>query len=97
MRILGVCGSLQKQSGNRTLLNVAAAFTPPDVEIVPFDGRSELPHFSPDVEASGPPESVMRWRRALSGCDALLIASPEYGFQSAWCLEERHRLGHRLW
>ena len=36
--------------------------------------------FNPDRESSGAPESVIRWRRALSDCDALLIASPEYGF-----------------
>ena len=80
MRILGICGSLQRKSGNLTLLNIAAASTPPDVEVVLFDGLLELPHFNPDIEASGTPESVMRWRRALSESDAVLIATPEYGF-----------------
>ena len=63
-----------------TLLKIAAASTPPDVEVVLFDGLLELPHFNPDIEASGTPESVMRWRRALSESDAVLIATPEYGF-----------------
>lgn len=80
MKILGICGSLQGKSGNLTLLNVAAASTPPGVEVVLFDGLRELPHFNPDIEASGTPESVMRWRRALADSDAVLIASPEYGF-----------------
>jgi NAD(P)H-dependent FMN reductase len=80
LRILGICGSLQSKSGNLTLLNVAAASTPPDVEMVLFDGLRKLPHFNPDVEARGAPESVIRWRRALSESDAVLIASPEYGF-----------------
>ena len=80
MRILGICGSLQRKSGNMTLLNIAAATTPPDVEVVLFDGLAALPHFNPDIEASGAPESVIRWRRALSESDAVLIASPEYGF-----------------
>lgn len=62
------------------LLNVAVASTPPGVEVVLFDGLRELPHFNPDIEASGAPESVMRWRRALAESDAVLIASPEYGF-----------------
>ena len=80
MKILGICGSLQSKSGNLRLLNVAAASTPPGVEVVLFDGLRELPHFNPDIEASGTPESVMRWRRALAESDALFIASPEYGF-----------------
>ena len=65
MRILGICGSLQRKSGNLTLLTIAAASTPPGVEVVLFDGLLELPHFNPDIEVSGTLESVMRWRRAL--------------------------------
>jgi len=80
MKILGVCGSLQSQSGNHALLEVAAASTPVGVEVVLFDGLRELPHFNPDIDASGAPESVRRWRRALAESDAVLIASPEYGF-----------------
>lgn len=80
MKILGICGSLQKQSGNLALLKVAAAAVPPDVEFVLFDGLRELPHFNPEIEAAGAPESVTRWRRALAQSDAILIASPEYGF-----------------
>jgi len=80
MKILGICGSLQRQSGNLALLHVAAGSTPPGVEVVLFDGLRELPHFNPDIEANRAPESVMRWRRALSESDAVLIATPEYGF-----------------
>jgi chromate reductase len=80
MRILGVCGSLQAKSGNLALLRVAAASMPAGVELVLFDGLRDLPHFNPDIEASGVPESVTRWREALAGSDAVLIASPEYGF-----------------
>jgi chromate reductase, NAD(P)H dehydrogenase (quinone) len=81
MKILAICGSLQRKSGNLALLAAAAASAPPDVDVVLFDGLRELPHFNPDLESSGaPPESVIRWRRTLADCDALLIASPEYGF-----------------
>ena len=80
MRILAICGSLQAKSGNLALLNVAAALAPPGVELVPFDGLRDLPHFNPDVEANGVPQSVWRWRQALADSHAVLIASPEYGF-----------------
>ena len=80
MRILAVCGSLQAQSGNLALLKTAAASMPPGVELVLFDGLRELPHFNPDIEATGVPESVTQWRLALAASDAVLIASPEYGF-----------------
>jgi len=80
MKILAVCGSLQAKSKNLDLLNTAAASAPPGVEFILFDGLRDLPHFNPDLEASGVPESVLRWRQALAESDALLIACPEYGF-----------------
>lgn len=80
MRILAVCGSLKAGSGNLALLKTAAALMPPGADVVFFAGLEDLPHFNPDLEASGVPESVARWRRALSESDAVLIASPEYGF-----------------
>jgi chromate reductase len=80
MTILAVCGSLQRESANLRLLSAAAGAAAPEVKVVLFDSLGELPHFNPDIEASGAPESVMRWRRALAQSDAVLIASPEYGF-----------------
>jgi len=79
MRILGLCGSLQAKSGNLQLLKVAASSAPPGVEFVLFDGLRDLPHFDPDLDAGGAPESVTRWRQALASCDAILVACPEYG------------------
>jgi NAD(P)H-dependent FMN reductase len=80
MRILGVSGSLQARSGNLALLRIAASTAPAGVEVVVFDGLRDLPHFNPDLEADRPLDSVERWRRALADSDAVLIASPEYGF-----------------
>jgi len=62
------------------LLTVAARLAPPGVEIVVFDGLGDLPHFNPDIDVKGAPETVLRWRRALAKSDAILIASPEYAF-----------------
>ena len=77
MKVLAICGSLQAKSGNLALLKTAAASMPPGVELVLFDGLRELPHFNPDIEATGLPESVTQWRLALTASDAVLIASPE--------------------
>jgi chromate reductase len=80
MRILGISGSLQAASANLALLETAARVAPAGVELVIFDGLRSLPHFDPDLETSGPPPAVKAWRQALAQSDALLIASPEYGF-----------------
>lgn len=79
MRILAICGSLQAQSGNLTLLRAAVARAPARVEVVIHDGLRSLPHFDPDLEAAGPIASVGELRRAVAESDAVLIATPEYG------------------
>jgi NAD(P)H-dependent FMN reductase len=79
VRILGVCGSLQASSGNLELLRTAARVAPFGVEVVVSDLLRELPFFNPDLEASGVPPPVELWRRALADCNAVLMASPEYG------------------
>jgi NAD(P)H-dependent FMN reductase len=79
VRILAVCGSLQSKSSNLHLLQVAASAAPEGVEMVIFDRLRDLPHFDPDLEATGEPEAVHAWRKAIAESDALLIASPEYG------------------
>ncbi|HET9594318.1 MAG TPA: NADPH-dependent FMN reductase [Anaeromyxobacteraceae bacterium] len=79
MRVVGVCGSLQRTSSNAVLLRTAVTLAPDGVEVVLFDGLHELPYFNPDLEATGAPPPVDRWRRELAQSDAVLIASPEYG------------------
>jgi chromate reductase, NAD(P)H dehydrogenase (quinone) len=80
MRIVAINGSLQAKSRNLELLELARASAPEGVELVIFDGLRDLPHFNPDLEAAGVPESVRLWREALGGCAVVLIACPEYGF-----------------
>lgn len=78
MRVIAVSGSLQAKSVNRELLGLAAAVAPRGVDVVPFDGLRDLPLFNPDLEEGDAPEPVRAWRQALTGADAVLIASPEY-------------------
>ena len=80
MTILAICGSLQAKSRNLALLSTAATLLPAGVELVLFDGLRDLPHFNPDIEPESLPPSVLRWRQALADSDAVVIASPEYGF-----------------
>lgn len=80
MRILGVCGSLQAESANLTLLRHAQSMMPPGVSMVIFDGIRDLPLFNPDLEGGPVPPAVRAWREAIAASDALFVASPEYGW-----------------
>ena len=81
MHILAICGSLQENSSNLSLLRLAMSSAPPGVEIELYDGLRELPHFNLDLDLKGEqaPSAVAELRRAVAGSDALLIAMPEYG------------------
>lgn len=79
MEILGICGSLQASSSNRTLLETAASLVPDGVTLVLYDGLRRLPQFDPDLDARGAPAAVTELRERLASADALMITCPEYG------------------
>ena len=79
MRVLGVCGSLQRASSNLTLLHDAARWAPTGMSIEIFDGIRDLPLFDPDLERGPEIAAVRAWRDAIAASDAVLIACPEYG------------------
>ena len=77
MRIVGISGSLRRDSYNSALLLAAARVLPPGAELVEYRGLKALPPFCEDDEAA-PCEAVVAFRDAISSADALLIATPEY-------------------
>jgi NAD(P)H-dependent FMN reductase len=78
VKIVAICGSLRAGSSNAALLRAAAALAPDGVEIVVFEGISELPHFSPDLDTGDPPPAVKDFRTLLSAADGFLVSTPEY-------------------
>jgi chromate reductase, NAD(P)H dehydrogenase (quinone) len=78
VRVLGISGSLRRDSHNTRLLRAAAETLPPGVELVLFDGLAELPPFNEDADTEPCMEPVDRLRRAIADADAVLIATPEY-------------------
>jgi len=78
IRILGISGSLRRESLNRALLRAAGTVLPNDVTLEIAD-ISDLPLYNWDVEQeSGFPESVVRFRNQVASADGLLISTPEY-------------------
>jgi chromate reductase, NAD(P)H dehydrogenase (quinone) len=78
MRILGISGSLRRDSLNTGLLRAAAEELPPGVDLVLFEGLRDVPPFDPDEDGPAAPEAVRRLRAAIRGADAVLLAVPEY-------------------
>jgi chromate reductase len=76
--VLGIAGSLRRASLNRALLAAAHHEMPRGSRLLVFDGLADLPPFDADVEAGPEPVAVAALRAAVTGADALLVATPEY-------------------
>jgi chromate reductase, NAD(P)H dehydrogenase (quinone) len=79
VRVLGVSGSLRRESWNGKLLAAAGElFADEGVELVAFDGLRELPPYDEDDDVDPAPAAVARLREAIAGADAVFFATPEY-------------------
>ena len=78
MRVLGISGSLRRDSHNTHLLRVAAQVVPPPHELQILDGLKGVPPYDADDDVEPAPEAVQRLRDAIVEADAILIATPEY-------------------
>lgn len=78
MRVLGIAGSLRRESWNRKLLENAAELLPAGTELEIWDGLKEIPPYDEDDDVQPAPAAVARLRAAVAGADAVLIATPEY-------------------
>jgi chromate reductase len=77
MKILGLSGSLRRDSHNTRLLRGAGTMLPEGAELVVFDQLGAIPPFNEDEESS-PPAEVRAFKEAIASADGLLIATPEY-------------------
>jgi chromate reductase, NAD(P)H dehydrogenase (quinone) len=77
MRILGLSGSLRRDSHNTRLLAGASTLLPSGVELVVFDQLAAIPPYNEDDEHETPP-AVAALKAAIAGADAVLVATPEY-------------------
>ena len=78
MRILGIAGSVRRDSHNARLLRHVAGRAPEGVEIEIWDGLKSIPPYDEDDDVEPAPAPVAELRRAIAEADGLLIATPEY-------------------
>lgn len=72
--LVGLCGSLRKDSLNRKLMHEAASLWPGGFAAAEL----RLPLYDGDLEAEGMPAPVTELAETVRGADALLFACPEY-------------------
>ena len=78
MKVLGISGSLRRDSYNTKLLRAAAAFFGADVEFEIWERLKAVPPYDEDDDTDPAPAAVAELRAAIAGADAILFATPEY-------------------
>ena len=79
MKILGICGSIRKDSYNKRLLGVARTMLEQNATVETFDIDS-VPHYNGDDDGETKPRAVQALKDAIRTADALLIVTPEYNY-----------------
>jgi chromate reductase, NAD(P)H dehydrogenase (quinone) len=79
MRVLGVSGSLRRDSHNTRLLRAAGEIVEQrGGEFEVFDGLKAIPPYDEDDDVGAGPRPVAALRQAIAGADAVLFVTPEY-------------------
>ena len=76
--ILGIAGSLRKDSFNKALLRVAVELVPEGARLEVFD-LDGIPPYNQDLD-SQPPDRVKEFKEKIKAADAILIVTPEYNY-----------------
>ena len=78
INILGIAGSLRRQSYNRSALRAAQQLAPSGVNLTIFE-LDDIPGFNQDDEQN-PPAKVVELKQQIRAADALLFVTPEYNY-----------------
>ena len=84
LKLLGICGSLRRQSTNAGLLRAAMAELPEGLSMAIAD-LSEVPFYNADLSTK--PAAVDKLLAQMATADALVLACPEYNYSIAPALK----------
>ncbi len=79
MKVLGISGSLRRDSHNTKLLRTAGEmFERYGVEFEVYEDLKQVPPYDEDDDRDPAPAAVARIRAAVAGADAVFFSTPEY-------------------
>ena len=79
IKLLGISGSLRKQSYNSGALRAIPSLLPDGMTFEVAE-LADVPFYNADVEQTGFPDAVKGFRARVASADALIFAVPEYNF-----------------
>jgi chromate reductase len=78
MKVLGISGSLRRDSHNTKLLRAAGMMLPPGVELELWEDLKAVPPYDADDDTGERAWSLRSLDAAIRDADAVLFATPEY-------------------
>ena len=78
MKVLGISGSLRRDSYNTKLLRAAEELLPSDAKLELYRGLKAVPPYDEEDDVQPALAPVAALRLAVAEADAILIATPEY-------------------
>ena len=86
VRLVGISGSLRRNSNNTAILQTLQERLEPDVELslLPLDS---VPLYNSDLEGVELPAAVAEFKAAVQAADGLVLCSPEYNFGTSGVLK----------
>jgi len=78
LKILGIAGSLRKESYNKWALKAAQALAPEGTKVDIFD-IGKIPLFNQDEEQKPNPD-LAEFKKQIRAADAILFVTPEYNY-----------------
>ena len=78
MKVLGISGSLRRDSHNAKLLRAAGDLLPPGVELELWEGLKAVPPYDADDDGGDRDWSLVSLDAAIRDADAVLFSTPEY-------------------
>jgi chromate reductase len=78
IKVLGIAGSLRKESYNKWALRAAQLLAPEHIKVDTFD-IAGIPLFNQDDERNPSPKLV-EFKKAIQAADAILFVTPEYNY-----------------
>jgi chromate reductase len=100
IRILGIAGSLRRESYNRAALRAATQLVPEGatLETIDLDG---IPVFNQDQDQN-PPAKIVAFKQRIREADAILFVTPEYNYSVPGVLKNAidwasRPYGHSAW
>ncbi|WP_428742927.1 NADPH-dependent FMN reductase [Tenacibaculum sp.] len=80
LKIIGICGSASRNSGNLSILKHIANSEKSEFDIEIIEDLTQFPHFRTELTDEDTPEEIVTLRNKIHHADGIIICTPEYVF-----------------